>query len=145
MKRVSWIVLLVAVALIAAACGGQTSTTTTDNTASTGGSPADAVRGYMEAAFSGGDVLPFFCGSLTEEQRTQIASAMSTVATSFQQSGATIDLSGVTYTAENETADAATVVVGGVFKVTSAGATQDLPIEGISFPVKNENGWKICQ
>jgi ABC-type glycerol-3-phosphate transport system substrate-binding protein len=147
MKQIRWILMLVVIALIAAACGGQAPTTTenTGDTSSTGGSPVDAARGYMEAALTGeGDVASFICSSITEEQRTQIVDAVNSMADTYEQMGATVDLSGLTYTVEDETAETATVVLGGAIMVTVSGTTQEVPMTEVSYPVRNENGWKIC-
>jgi len=46
MKRVSWMVMLVVIALIAAACGGQAATTGDANSSASGGSPADTQWGF---------------------------------------------------------------------------------------------------
>ncbi|HUN09261.1 MAG TPA: hypothetical protein PLQ56_21820 [Aggregatilineales bacterium] len=146
MKRVSWMVMLVVIALIAAACGGQAATTGDANSSASGGSPADTVKSFITAVFTGeGDISSFVCSSMDEAQRTAMLSAMNSMADSLKQANATVDLSGLTFTVQDETAESATVVVGGSMKVTMAGTTQDSPMGDATFPVRNENGWKLCQ
>jgi hypothetical protein len=149
MKRVSWILMLVVIAVIASACGGQAPAATTvpsgDNNASSAGGPADVVQGYLNTVFTGeGDIASYFCSAISEDTRTQLVSAMSQLSDTYEQMGATVDLTGLTYTVENETADSATVAVGGVIKFTAAGNTQEAPMTGVSYTLKNENGWKLC-
>jgi hypothetical protein len=156
MKHVRVILLCAVIALMAAACGGAPAGNATapaagdstpageSNAASSAGGPADAVRGYMLAALTGeGEVGDFICSTIADDLRNQIISGMSTVADSYEQMGATLDLSGLTYTVENETADSADVVLGGQITFTVGGVSQTAPMT-TTYRAVNENGWKIC-
>lgn len=138
--------MLVMVALTVAACGEQTPaiTATPDNAVADGG-PIDPVRGYLEAVMSGGNTTPFFCSSMTDETRNQISPVTDAITTMNQQPGVTVELTGITYTVENETTETATVVLSGNVRVTLGDVSSESPVERLSFPVKNEDGWKICQ
>jgi hypothetical protein len=64
--------------------------------------------------------------------------------TQVAASGAEVDVSGLTYTAQNESGDTAEVVVGGTIKITVGGAEQELDFPEQTIPMRNENGWKVC-
>jgi hypothetical protein len=134
-----------------AACGGTASSPTAapggnTNSGATGGDdPTAPVKGFYEAAFSGGDVASFICSAVSAE----VAEAMKTSFSSMAQSmtGATFDLSGLTYTAGEISGDKTTVKIGGKIVADISGVKQDLPMgdANIEVPVVKENGvWKVC-
>jgi ABC-type glycerol-3-phosphate transport system substrate-binding protein len=153
MKRWMLIVALLALSLTLAACGGgapaATAVPSGDNASSAAGagSPADAVRGYFQAIYTGeGDIASMFCGAYTEEQRAAATEALQSVTAAFAAAGTdvTIDTSGLTFTTQDETAETASVVAGGSVSVTVAGTTQEVPIAETTIQLRNENGWKVC-
>ena len=146
-------VLLVAaimIGLLTAACGGGAAPAATpaggDTNTTTGGDAATAGKNFMEAVFTGGDPTPFIC-TAEADNIDEIKAAYSSIADAFTQSGAKLDLSGLTYTVKDETADKATVVVGGKMVVDMAGTKQDIPMDdsNMEIPfVKDGDAWKIC-
>lgn len=139
-----WILTMLALA----ACGtSPTAAPTTAPTADTGGTtdggdasgdgPAAAVQGFFEALTTG-DVETantFYCEAYN----------VPTPSASLAVPDATYDFSGVTYTVSDETAETATVTIGGSYTVTVSGVDTSAPLPGIPYTVRNENGeWKIC-
>jgi ABC-type glycerol-3-phosphate transport system substrate-binding protein len=152
MKRWIIIVAMIALSLTLAACGGAAPAATTvpsgDNSSSAAaGSPADAVQAYFQAIYTGeGDVASMFCSAITDEQRAAINEGYEAMTSAFSAAGTevAIDIAGLTFTAQDETADSANVVVGGSLSITVAGTAQEVPMTETTIPVRNENGWKIC-
>lgn len=136
-KRV--LIVSVFVALLLAACGGGASSG--GGGAQTGGAgPADVARQFFDIAFSGeGDIGPLVC-SAAADQVDAMREGLAQVATS----GAEVDVSGLTFTAQNESGDTAEVVVGGTIKITVSGTEQELDFPEQTIPMRNENGWKVC-
>jgi hypothetical protein len=135
-KRVLIVALLAA--LLLAACGGASGGG--GGAQSGGAGPADVARQFFEIAFSGeGDIAPLVCSSAASQ-----VDSMREGLTAVAASGAEVDVSGLTFTAQNETADAAEVVIGGTIKITVGGAEQEVPFTETTIPMVNENGWKVC-
>jgi hypothetical protein len=153
--RVLPFALLLIVALLLAACGGGATATTAPATtapadsgtpestgeASASGGPAAAVQGFFEALYTGGDIAPFVCSQAGVADAYQQAADASAAA--FQ--GAEIDVSGLTYTVSDETADSATVTVSGEVVYTVAGNDTASPFPESAMSAVNEDGtWKFC-
>lgn len=132
-RRILAISLLV---LLLAACGGAASS----GSGGGGASPADVARQFFQVAFSGeGDIAPLVCSAAADE-----VEAMREGLTQVAASGAEVDVSGLTFTAQNESGDTAEVVVAGKIKITIAGVEQDVDFPSQTIPMRNENGWKVC-
>jgi hypothetical protein len=142
-------ILLVAaimIGLLTAACGGGAAAPTASGGTGGGGDAAAAGKSFMEAVFTGGDPAPFIC-SAEAANVDDIKKAYSSIAEAFTASGAKLDLSGLTYTVKDETADKATVVVGGKMVVDMSGTKQDIPMDDAKMEipfVKDGDAWKIC-
>jgi hypothetical protein len=133
-KRVLIVALLAA--LLLAACGGASG----GGAQSGGAGPADVARQFFEIAFSGeGDIAPLVCSAAAAQ-----VDAMREGLTAVAASGAEVDVSGLTFTAQNESGDTAEVVVGGAIKITVGGAEQEVEFPEQTIPMRNENGWKVC-
>ncbi|HLY26638.1 MAG TPA: hypothetical protein VKQ72_09885 [Aggregatilineales bacterium] len=137
-------------AVVMTACGGGASSTGGSNSsggssgASASGSPADGAKGFLNAVFTGGDVNSFLCASNAAAAQA-LSQGMATMKSSLAASGATIDTSGLTFTAGAASGDITQVTVSGSLKVTVAGTSTSVPWSGAAIPVKNENGsWKVC-
>jgi len=134
-KRVLIVALLAA--LLLAACGGASGG---GGAQSGGAGPADVARQFFEIAFSGeGDIGPLVCSAAASQ-----VDAMREGLTAVAASGAEVDVSGLTFTAQNESGDTAEVVVGGTIKITVGGAEQEVDFPEQTIPMRNENGWKVC-
>jgi uncharacterized protein YdeI (BOF family) len=151
--RVLPFALIMIVALLAAACGGGAASPTATPAPSggestpegggesAGGGPAAAVQGFFEALYTGGDISPFVCSTAGVADAYQAAADASAAA--FQ--GAEIDVSGLTYTVSDETADSATVTVSGEIVYTVAGNATSSPFTEAAMSAVNEGGtWKFC-
>jgi hypothetical protein len=125
---------LFALALVACNSGG--------GAAGGGSDPAAAAKAFYDAAFAGTATIDMICS--TAPNRDQIKDSFDQMRTQMAQGGGTVDTSGVTFTVANQSGDTATVNVGGNLKVTVSGVTTDVPMEGTTIPMKNENGWKVC-
>lgn len=124
--------------LLLAACGGGASSG--GGAQSGGASPADVVRSAYQIMFTGeGDIAPLVCSAFVSEvERMQASFAQ------MAQTGAEIDISGLTFTTQNESGDTAEVVVAGNIKMTVAGAETETPFPPTTMITRNENGWKVC-
>jgi hypothetical protein len=138
-KRI--LVLSLLGALLLAACGGAASSGGGGGGAQSGGAgPADVARQFFEIAFSGeGDLAPLVCSAAAGD-----VEAMREGLAQVAASGAEVDVSGLTFTPQNESGDTAEVVVGGTVKLTVGGAEQELDFPEQTIPMRNENGWKVC-
>src|SRR5690349_3923180 len=108
-----------------AACGG--------GGAPAAGKPEDAAKAMMDALFSGKDIAPMVCSSAQSQ-----VSAMKTSLGSIASAGATIDTSGLTYTASNVSGDTATVTVAGNMKITVNGTSNTTAFPSAPIKMKNE-------
>jgi ABC-type glycerol-3-phosphate transport system substrate-binding protein len=136
------VVLLFIVVLALAACGGTAAPAA--NNQSAAGDPAAAAKGFVDAAFTGGDVTSFVCQAAGVDQ---LKEAFEMLAATYKQANATIDTTGLTYAVSDQTDTVANVTVGGNLKVTIAGVAQDIPMTDASMvvPVKKEgDAWKVC-
>ena len=124
--------------LLLAACGGGASTGG-GGAQSGGATPAAVAQQFFEAVYSGGDIAPLVCSSAAAA-----VESMREGLSSIAASGATVDVSGLTYTTQNESGDTAEVVVTGVIKVSVSGVEQEVPFPETPIPMRNENGWKVC-
>ncbi len=134
-------ILILALVLLLAACGG---TAAPANSQGAAGDPSVAAKGFVDAAFTGGDVTPFVCQAAGVEQ---LKEGFEMLAASFTQANATIDTTALTYTVSDQTDTSANVTVGGTLKVTVASVAQDIPMTDASMvvPVKKEgDAWKVC-
>lgn len=123
--------LIMAVSMVA--CGNA-------SPASGTGKPEDGAKAMFDAVFAGKDIAPMVCSSSQGD-----VSKMKEAFSRFGDAGATIDTSGLTYTASDVSGDKATVKVGGKLKVTVSGTSKDVPLPGLPISMKNENGWKVCE
>jgi hypothetical protein len=149
LKSIRMLSIVTVLLLTLAACGGNApaATTAPGNTSESAATTADAaVRGFLDSLYSGtGQPADFICSAVTAEQRTQMEDGFKQVAAAFTSTGATVDTSGLTYTITNETADSATVEVGGNLSVDVSGTKTDVPLSGMAVPVKKEgDAWKVC-
>jgi hypothetical protein len=108
--------------------------------ASPTGKPEDAAKAMMDAVFAGKDVAPMLCSAM-QSQSDKITASFARLA----DTSATVDTTGLTYTASDVNGDQAKVTVGGNLKVTVSGVSKDVALPGIPLPMKNEIGWKVCQ
>lgn len=139
-KVVLFGILLLAVVL--AACGGGGNTNSTSSTSS--GTPADAVKAYFTSAFaSDGDPTTFIC-SAGKEAAQAMVDGLKQMKDAMAAGGASVDVSGLTFTTQSESGDSAEVVVGGKLKVDIGGTAQELDFPPATIKMKNESGWKIC-
>lgn len=144
-SRLRLVLVMMVIALLAAACGGDTPPANTpsgdNNTTTTSGGPADVAKAFFDALYSGGDVTSHVCETSPEiaasfEQAAQAAASA--------MANADISTSGLTYTVSEETADRATVQVGGNVTYTISGTGTDVPLS-VPVTLTNVNGaWKIC-
>jgi len=116
-----------------AACGGGAAP-------SNPGKPEDGAKAVMDALFSGKDITPLLCSAVQSQ-----ASSMKDSFSKLAGAGATVDTSGLTYTASDVSGDTAKVTVGGNMKITVSGTSKDVPFPSVPMPMKNENGWKVCK
>jgi hypothetical protein len=149
LRKTHFLMVLVSVmvAMLLAACvgaapiGGGGNTTTGGG----GGDPAAGARSFFEAVFTGaGDLDPLLC-TANAAAAAQIREGMETLKTMLAAGDAEVDVSGLTYTTSNQTADTATVTVAGQIKFSVAGVeqTQDFPEAPVQ--MRNEGGsWKVC-
>jgi hypothetical protein len=119
-------------AISVAACGGGSS-------ASNAGKPEDAAKAMFDTLFAGKDIASMLCSS-QQSQASTIKDTFSRLA----DANATVDTSGLTYTASDVSGDTAKVTVGGKLKVTVSGTSKEVAFPNIPLPMKNENGWKAC-
>lgn len=141
MKTLQMLLIFVLV-LCLAACGGTTAPAA--NNQSAAGDPSAVAKGFVDAAFTGGDITPFVCQAPGVEQ---LKEAFEMLAATYTQANATLDTAGLTYTVSDQTDTSANVTVGGTLKVTIAGTAQDIPMgdANMVIPVKKEgDAWKIC-
>jgi predicted small lipoprotein YifL len=148
-------VLWVMAMLALAACGtaGPTAAPTnapvTDATEEAGdadaesasGGPVDAVRTFLQATYDGDTdaVASMYCAAIPTDSMPPSAT---------QTEGVEYDLSGLTFTVENETADSADVTVGGTLTLNMdvAGTVTSSSVDytAVTYNLVNEDGWKIC-
>lgn len=143
-KWMSMIAVLM-LALVLAACGGGAAPAATQPAAQTD-TPESVAKTFVEATFSGNieSARTVVCAAMAAELTDEAAAAMSAMAE------ATMDFSGLTFTASDVTDTSATVTVGGVLKMTMGEESQDLNFADMgpnaAFPLVKENGaWKVCQ
>ncbi len=123
--------------LLLAACGGGASSG--GGAQSGGATPADVARQFFDAVYSGGDIAPLVCSAAAES-----VESMREGLASIAASGAEVDVSGLTFTTQNESGDTAEVLVAGNIKVSVSGVEQEVPFPETPIPMRNENGWKVC-
>ncbi len=129
---------LIAVLVISACSGSGASSGGT-------GTPADGAKAYFNAALGGqGDPMTLVCSSLPADQKKQMTDAFAAMKSTYAQVNASLDLSGLTFTTQNQNGDTAEVVVAGTMKVTANNSTQDVPFPSQTINMKNESGWKVC-
>lgn len=142
------ILMAIVFTLVMAACSPSASptaapgATTVPSNSASAGEPADAVKAFYTALFTGGDAASYMC-SASGIDATKLQDGYKQVAVAFANSK--IDTSGLTFTASNVTADKADVAVGGSMSIDTSGVKTDLPMTIPAIPVVNEGGtWKIC-
>lgn len=136
------VMMAVVFALVMAACSPSASPTAAPGGGTTAGDPSAAVKSFYDTLFSGGDASSFVCTAAGVDAAT-LQEGYKAAAASF--ANATIDTSGLTFTASNVTADKADVAVSGNMSVDMAGTKTDVPMDIPRVPVVNEGGsWKIC-
>lgn len=151
-RRFPFLTLLASLILILvlAACGGTSTQPLTGATPAGGGggggadSPEAAVRGFLEAVYTGeGDAAAMMCES-NADVAEQTRAGMAAITAAFAANNASVDASGLTYETISEEGDTAQVTVGGNLEVTVAGTAQTIPFTETTITVRNEDGWKIC-
>lgn len=149
-SRTLFTLIAVVFALVMAACSPSASPTTAPDTGETtapggsdaAGEPADAVKAFYNALFSGGDAAAYVCNA-TGVDAAKLQETYKQVASAFANSN--IDTTGLTFTASNVTADKADVAVNGSMSVETSGVKTDLPMAVGAIPVVKEgDSWKIC-
>ncbi len=132
--------LVFVLALLAAACssGGASPTATPQTTGAA--TPADAIKGFMDAAYTRQDASPYVCSTPNVADTFEVAAAASSA-----MQGASADTSGLTYTVKNQTADKATVTVAGqiVYTLLSNSTPVQFPTSDVN-AVKEGGFWKFC-
>ncbi|HVU11764.1 MAG TPA: hypothetical protein VHD90_10810 [Phototrophicaceae bacterium] len=137
--RMFSLVFVLVVAVAAAACSsGSPSPTATPVPGAA--DPVTAVKDFFTAAYGGQDTSAYTCSSNSAAAETfQVAAAAS------RASGSSVDTSGLTFTVKTQTADKATVTVGGElsYSLLTSQTTATFPTTDVS--VVNEGGtWKFC-
>ncbi len=143
--RLRLLIIVISVSLTAAACGGsQTAPTSTPVGSSrpASGDPLAMIADFYEALYGGGDAASFVCAASPE------------VAAVFRQSAALagiaavaaeVDLSRMTYSASDQTADSLTVTISGDVVYRRGENEEIVEYPETSIYVVNENGtWKVC-
>ena len=140
--NLSVVALSLVIMVVLSACGASGGGATSGGS---GGDPAASAKGFFDAVISGkGDANAFICTS-NATNAAAVKQSLDAMKSSLVASGATLDTSGLTYTAGPVSGDTVTVTIGGSMKVTLAGKTTDSPIPSIPIHMKNESGaWKVC-
>jgi hypothetical protein len=105
------------------------------------GGPADTVRTFLQASYDGDTdtVASMYCAAIPTDSMPPSAT---------QTAGVAYDLSGLTFTVVEETADAAEVQVGGTLTldmdVAGTVTSSSVDFTETTFNLVNEDGWKIC-
>ncbi len=132
--------LALVVMVMLAGCGGGAPAASTS-----GGSAADAARQFFTAMMTGeGDLAAMLCSTVDESVRSGITQAGDAIKSTYDQLGATLDLTGLTFTVQNESGNNAEVVIAGNLKVNVNGAVNEAPFPSTTYKMLNENGWKVC-
>jgi len=136
--NLSLVALSLVIMVVLSACGASGS-------GGSGGDPAASAKGFFDAVISGkGDATTFICTS-NATSAAAVKQSLDAMKSSLASSGATLDTSGLTYTAGTVSGDTVTVTIGGSMKVTVASKTTDAPLPSIPIHMKNESGaWKVC-
>jgi hypothetical protein len=149
MKYVGMMVLAAVLASVLAACGGATAPAATNAPSggnTTGGAMTDTAentaRGFIAIAFGGeGNIADYVCSA---GDSTALTAGFSSIADTYRQMNATMDVSGFTYTVTEE-GDRATIAIGGNLKFTVSGTASEAPMTGLTLTaVKEGDAWKIC-
>jgi hypothetical protein len=140
-KLVFWLSLIVA--LLVVGCSGGNSDN--NSSSSSSGTAEDGAKAYLNAALGGqGDASTLLCSTLPADTKQQMQSAFDTMRSTYTATGATLDLSGLTYTSHDVSGDTAQVDVAGKIKVTVNGTSNEVDYPQSTIQMKNENGWKVC-
>ncbi len=123
-----------------AACSGSGASPTATPATSGAATPVEAVKGFFSAVYGGQDTSALTCSIPDVADMFRVAAAASAAL-----QGATIDISGLTYTVKDQTADSATVTVAGqiVTSVLDNKSSADFPTTDMS-AVKEGGFWKFC-
>ena len=109
-----------------------------------GDSAADTVKALYAQVYTGtGDINALLCEDVTAVE--EAIAGLESVSTTLKSSGATVDMSSMTFTTLEEDEDSATVEVGGKYTLTVAGLTSDYDVIPVTHTLVRENGvWKVC-
>ncbi len=136
--KITTFILTLTLILLTACSGGSANPTATP-AASGAATPVEAVKGFFAAVYGGEDTGALVCSTPDVADPFRIAAAASAAL-----QGATIDISGLTYTVKDQTDASATVTVAGqiITRVLTNQSSADFPATDIS--VVNQGGWKFC-
>jgi hypothetical protein len=143
-RKLLLFVAFIVVAMVMAACGGGGGTT--NQSTGGGGTPEDATKAFFTALFT--EESPNISGMICSAAATAaegMAEGLEQMKSTMASTGATIDISGFTYTKDSESGDDAQVTVAGKMKVSVAGVDQEVDFPAAPVKLKREGGaWKIC-
>ena len=142
-RKLFLFVALIVVAMVVAACGGGG---TQAPSGGGGGTPEDATKAFFTALFTeeSPDLSSMIC-SAAAAAAEGMADGLEQMKSTLASSGATIDISGFTYTKDSESGDDAQVTVAGKMKVSVSGVDQEVDFPAAPVKLKREGGtWKIC-
>jgi hypothetical protein len=131
---------IVMITLLAACSGNSASPTVPPAaTAPVATTPVEAVKDFFAAIYSGQDVSALVCSTPGVGDAFRVAAAASAA-----MPGASVDISGLTYTVKDQTADSATVTVAGKITTNVIGNSSSVDFPTADISVVNESGWKFC-
>lgn len=144
-QKLFLLVALIIVAMVTVACGGAGGSPTAAPE-SAGGTPEETVEAFFTAVFTAEDpdLAGMIC-SAAAAQADEMVAGLSGMKDALASTGATLDISGLTYTKTAEEGDTATVEVAGTMKVSVGGVDQEQEFPAAPVPVRREDGaWKVC-
>jgi hypothetical protein len=125
MNALKYISVLLALAMVLSACSTDAMT--------------DVAKQFAEATFEGDKdtAVNLACDAYKKRVESEVLQFSQAV------NGATIDLSGLTYTAGEQTGNTGTVIIGGTITIITPENTSQFELTR-SLPMKNEGGWTAC-
>ncbi len=109
-------------------------------------SPIEAAQRMFRWSYTGeGDLDELFCSTMPDLVRETMQEAVNQFAVGLTTAAMSIDLSGVTYTVENETATTATVLVEGTIRYIVGESSTEEAVGLMNYDFVFENGgWRYC-
>ncbi len=124
---------------LSACSGGSPSPNATPAPGAT--TPIEAIKDFFTAVYSGDDPAAYVCSTPNVADEFEIAARVSMGV----MPGASVDISGLTFTLKDQTDTQATVTVAGqiVYKIPTNQSSNPFPTSDVK--VVNEGGsWKFC-